>query len=231
MGSWELSSDDKIYISLICIYSVVIGVLWNVPFLNPVLKPFKLITIALHEFGHASACVLTGGKVESITVEADEGGLTTMRGGVRWITLPAGYLGSCLWGGLMIFFSKDSVGVQVMAGLLGGVCVLVLWWSDNWLVRGVIVLFMALIGAFWAIQLTTSFRGLEYFVLLFGVMSCLYSIWDIWDDTIRRRVNESDASQFAKECPCCPSRGWGLIWSVIAIAVAAGSATAAVYIW
>jgi hypothetical protein len=53
------------------------------------------------------------------------------------------------------------------------------------------------------------------------------------DDTIRRKVNTSDASAFADICGCCPSRGkriltsdelkslthitvWGVIWLIIA---------------
>lgn len=35
--------------------------------------PFKIITVALHEFGHASAGCCTGAKVISIEVNPDEG--------------------------------------------------------------------------------------------------------------------------------------------------------------
>lgn len=31
-----------------------------------ILEPFKLLTVFLHEFSHASACWLTGGKVKAI---------------------------------------------------------------------------------------------------------------------------------------------------------------------
>ncbi|CAG8753837.1 8134_t:CDS:2, partial [Racocetra persica] len=57
--------------------------------------------------------------------------------------------------------------------------------------------------------------GLRYFVLFVGVMSCLYSLWDILDDLVVRKVNESDASQFAKLCRCCPAQCWGVIWLFI----------------
>ncbi len=40
--------------------------------------------------GHALACVVTGGRVESITLDPDLGGLTVMRGGIQCCTLPAG---------------------------------------------------------------------------------------------------------------------------------------------
>ena len=61
-------------------------------------------------------------------------------------------------------------------------------------------------------------------MLFIGVMSCMYALWDVVgkydplvqhtlyfntcaDDTIARKVNTSDASQFAKICGCFPSQG------------------------
>ena len=44
-------------------------------------------------------------------------------------------------------------------------------------------------------------------VLFIGVMSCMYVLWDIVDDTIARKVNSSDAAQFSHICGCFPSQG------------------------
>jgi len=75
----------------------------NLLFIHTTLfKPLKLLTTFLHEFGHATACWLTCGKVASISVETNEGGVTKTLGGSQWIILPAGYLGSSFWG---FFFS------------------------------------------------------------------------------------------------------------------------------
>ncbi|KAI3627851.1 hypothetical protein CBS14141_001852 [Malassezia furfur] len=46
--------------------------------------------------------------------------------------------------------------------------------------------------------LVESSVALRYFVLFIGVMNCLYSVWDICDDLVFRKVNESDATAFAK---------------------------------
>lgn len=35
-------------------------------------------------------------------------------------------------------------------------------------------------------------------------------------DLIFRKVNESDASQFARMCPIMGARGWGCLWLLIA---------------
>lgn len=37
-----------------------------------VLKPMRLLAVFIHEFGHASACWLTGGTVKGIEVESNE---------------------------------------------------------------------------------------------------------------------------------------------------------------
>jgi hypothetical protein len=47
-------------------------------------------------------------------------------------------------------------------------------------------------------------------------MSSLYSVWDICDDLILRKVNSSDASVFAKRYGGS-SKCWGVIWSIISL--------------
>lgn len=51
-------------------------------------------------------------------------------------------------------------------------------------------------------------------------MSSLYSVWDICDDLILRKVNSSDASVFAQRYGGS-SRCWGLIWSIVSICLMA----------
>lgn len=47
-------------------------------------------------------------------------------------------------------------------------------------------------------------------------MSSLYSVWDICDDLILRKVNSSDAYVFAKRYGGS-SQCWGVIWSIISL--------------
>jgi ABC-type uncharacterized transport system permease subunit len=47
-------------------------------------------------------------------------------------------------------------------------------------------------------------------------MSSLYSVWDICDDLILRKVNSSDASVFAKRYGGT-SQCWGLLWSLVSL--------------
>jgi hypothetical protein len=73
-----------------------------------------------------------------------------------------------------------------------------------------------------------SVRTNQGFLQLFiGVMSSLYSVWDICDDLILRKVNESDASVFAKRYGGS-SQCWGVIWSIISLLFMAAGIVAGV---
>lgn len=84
-----------------------IGVLWNVPYLKLIIYPFKLLTVAFHEFSHAIVGLITGAKIVSVKLDPNEGGATVMKGGISYLSLPAGYLGSSFIGAAMIACAFD----------------------------------------------------------------------------------------------------------------------------
>jgi len=111
-----------------------------------------MLVIAFHEFGHAITAVLTGGRVISITLDPNEGGVTQMKGGKSAITLPAGYLGSSLIGALLTFCGFDIVASKVASIVLGVCFLLTLWWGKkDWLTILTIVLAVGLLVACWFI--------------------------------------------------------------------------------
>lgn len=177
-----------------------------------------MLTIAFHEFGHAFAAICTGGHVKSITLDPHEGGATLMSGGINAVTLPAGYLGSSLIGALLIFCGFDIVASKVASIVLGVSFLLTLWWGRrDWLTILTILAAVGLMVGFWFIA---HAEPLRFLVLFIGVMSALYSVWDICDDLILRKVNSSDASVFAKRYGGS-SQCWGVIWSLISLALMA----------
>jgi hypothetical protein len=112
----------------------------------------QMLVIAFHEFGHALACILTGGRVESISLDPREGGVTHMRGGKNAFTLPAGYLGSSLIGALLIFCGFDIVASKVASLVLAVCFLLTLWWARrDWLTIGTVLLAVGLLVACWFI--------------------------------------------------------------------------------
>ncbi|PVG02142.1 hypothetical protein CPB86DRAFT_725915 [Serendipita vermifera] len=195
-------------------YIVAIAILWHIPYLNLVLYPFKLLTVALHEFSHALAGILTCARIHSIELDPDEGGATRMSGGIPLITLPAGYLGSSFMGACMIACGFNTNASKIATLVMAAVFILALFWSRRNVLSWVLILsFAGLIVAFWFIKESIALR---FLVLFIGVMSCMYVLWDVVDDTIARKVNSSDAAVYAKICGCCPARVWGVIWLIVA---------------
>ncbi|MDI1489065.1 MAG: hypothetical protein OHK93_008343 [Ramalina farinacea] len=118
-SSLDVTSTQKVTLGVIVAYVVIIALLWNLPYLRYTLWPFKMLVIAFHEFSHAATACCTGGRVESISLDPHEGGVTHMRGGISAVTLPAGYLGSSLIGALLIFCGFDIVASKVASIALG----------------------------------------------------------------------------------------------------------------
>jgi hypothetical protein len=210
----KVRGAQGVTLGVIAAYVIIIALLWNIPYVRYVLWPFKMLVIAFHEFSHAITACCTGGRVESISLDPHEGGVTHMRGGISAITLPAGYLGSSIIGMLLTFCGFDIVASKVASIVLGVCFLLTLWWGKkDWLTILTILLAVGLLVGFWFIA---HAEPLRFLVLFIGVMSSLYSIWDICDDLIFRKVNSSDASQFAKRYGGS-SQCWGVIWSIISI--------------
>jgi hypothetical protein len=183
-------------------------------------------------------------------VHPDEGGVTKTVGGLQWVILPAvrccsklgcmvamvergltwlccwlqGYLGSAVWGMGLTIASADKTAAEVAAGVLIFFLLIFIFYAHNGYLRILNFCFMVLLGGLLALNIWTTFDALQYVTLFLGVMSCLFSVYDIWDDLISRRVNESDASVFAKMTHTS-SRCWGVIWGLIAFV----SLVAAVY--
>ncbi|PSR90336.1 peptidase M50B-like-domain-containing protein [Coniella lustricola] len=238
-ASLELTSDaQKITVGVFCGYFLAIVILWYFPvrFVRAILKPFKLQAVAFHELGHAVACKLTCGRVHHITLDINEGGATQMSGGLGIVTYPAGYLGSSLVGSLMIFCGFDIVASKVASLVIGVLFLLLLWWGvvkamnvplkdgeKRWIAPLIILLNTGLLVACWFIA---DSEALRYYVLFVGTLTATYSVWDIFDDCIRRDVEGSDSHQMAKNaresgfCMCfCVSNGrvLGIIWWFISL--------------
>ena len=72
--------------------------------LTPALTPLKIFVVFIHEASHALATVLTGGRVVSMVVTPWESGYVQSVGGSPLIA-SAGYIGSALFGGVMLLLA------------------------------------------------------------------------------------------------------------------------------
>ncbi|KAE9613911.1 hypothetical protein Lal_00016513 [Lupinus albus] len=219
--NWELSNccnhEQVVFLVTVAICTVVILALWR----TVLLRPFKLVTVFIHEASHAIACKLTCGHVEGIQVYAST---TQTRGGIYWLILPAGYIGSAFWGMVLILASTELLTARIAAGCFIVALLTVLFVAKNWTLRGLCIGFIIFLGIIWVLQETTKVRILRYIILFIGVMNSLFSVYDIYDDLISRRVNSSDAEKIAEVCPCpCTGAGWGVIWGLISFVFLCGA--------
>jgi hypothetical protein len=100
-------------------------VLWQMQGLFWFTLPFRWFVTLIHELGHGVAAVLTGGSFISFHVTDRGAGLAYTSGGWRWVIIQAGYLGTAIFGAVLLFLTHRSgqpervaMGVGVFIGIL-----------------------------------------------------------------------------------------------------------------
>lgn len=140
------------------------------------------------------------------------------------------YLGSCLWGCAILVCSADPLAMQVMGCIVTMACVVTFFYAvcgknkdgGRCTLAALVVVFggwlgalsVMAIGSYWAYANV----ALEISLLLIAALNVLYATYDIYDDTMRRTVERSDAYQFAAMHPCMSARCVGATWFVLSLA-------------
>ncbi len=176
--------------------------------------PLKILIVFFHEASHAIATVLTGGEVISLSVSPDQGGLVISRGGSRFWTLTAGYLGSLLIGiALLIAATRTKLDRQIMA--LCGIVILIIagfYVRETFALGFTIGTGIVMIAA--SIILNHNINDMILRVI--GLTSMIYVPFDIFSDTIARSNLRSDARMLAEEFGGTTVM-WGGLWLVISL--------------
>jgi len=211
MSKYNSTIDKKTLATLIGMFLFVMF-FWDYRFIYPI----KVFVVLLHELSHGLAAILTGGSMETIELSSNLGGLCWTRGGIRWIILPAGYLGSMFFGGLILIGAAKTRHDQKISIAIGVMMIALTLYS----VRTTFgVVFGLIFGGMMIAAGTILSEEINDFLLKFiGLTSSCYAIIDIKGDLISRTVSGSDAYEMAKIIPLPPWL-WGVIWIVIAIVV------------
>ena len=114
---WQLFRRRALAMSILAM--ALVFVVWNIPQLNFVLYPFRLFVTFVHEAGHGLSAIFTGGEFIRFEVAANGSGLATTRGGSRAVILPAGYLGSSLFGAFLFYLTNRVPYPRLIALALG----------------------------------------------------------------------------------------------------------------
>jgi hypothetical protein len=189
--------------------------LWD----TPAIYPLKIFVVLLHEISHAMTAVATGGTIERIVLDPNQGGACYCGGGNEFLTLSAGYLGSLAWGGLLVSAGQmkrinsrwltAAVGLLVMGLTLAYVRSVFGFWFG--LAFGAVLLLGAL-------RLSSAIN--QGILLTLGLTSCLYAILDIKSDVLDRPELRSDAAMLG-ELTGINTVVWGGLWITIAVLASA----------
>jgi hypothetical protein len=183
---------------------------------SPLVYPFRLFVVFLHEIGHAVVAVLTGGRVLSIGISPDEGGVCVTRGGIPFLVLNAGYLGSLLFGALFLLLGVRRRNARPVVGAIGvfttaaALIYVRTWFGFGYTLAAGLVLLLV------AARLPPA--ASEWLLAAIGSMSMLYALADILSDVILRHPGMSDAAALAR-LTGVPALVWGLAWIGVSLGV------------
>jgi len=203
-GHWQL-----------ILMTVLVFALWS----TPVVIPLKILIVFMHEVSHGAAAILTGGKVESISLSMQQGGLAVTRGGNLFLIVSAGYVGSLLIGVLLFLVAVKSKLDKVVMALLGGAVLLI---TALYIREWFALVFGAGTGA--AMLLVARFLPdtvNDLLLRLIGLTSMIYVPYDIFSDTLARPEIRSDAYMLAERFGGTTML-WGGLWLLISLVVIAG---------
>jgi hypothetical protein len=119
---YKLAEDAKPQLWLLLIATAITVAIWFLPYGGYIVYPVRLFVTFIHESSHALVAVLTGGSVQSLTISADTSGLTYSApsgfvGGL--LTSSAGYLGTTVFGVLMLFLIRKNFSANKILTALG----------------------------------------------------------------------------------------------------------------
>lgn len=202
--------------NLLLFAAMFVGVffLWD----TVVVYPVKVFVVFFHEMSHGIAAMLTGGRIAAIRVDSNLGGVTLTWGGSSFLTLSAGYLGSMLWGSVILILASRMENDRPLMAALG----LIILLMTLAFVRNLFGFTFGLLAG--AAMVGIAFKAHEAvsdFLLKFlGFTSCLYVVLDIKEDLLSPSspAVQSDATMLA-QMTGIPATVWGGLWLLIAFAV------------
>lgn len=98
---------------------VIAVVLWQMPGVAFITYPLRLFVTLVHELAHGLAALLTGGEFVQFRVMARGAGVALTRGGSPAVIIPAGYLGTALFGAALLLLTHRTGAPHRVAIALG----------------------------------------------------------------------------------------------------------------
>ena len=177
--------------------------------------PIKLFVVLIHEISHAISAILSGGKVIAFNIGFDLSGKCETENGNNILIATSGYLGSLLFG-LLIFYSTYNKNIGKWLLIIISILILItsvsLMQNISLTLLAVLYSVLLFVSAFFL-----QIRIDSYILKLFGMLSCVYVLFDIKEDVLSKNSAISDAS-ILSDLINVPTIVIGLIWLIISLA-------------
>ncbi len=188
--------------------------------------PLRLLITFLHEGSHALATLLTGGSVAGLGVSSDGSGLTLSQGGVGWLVSSAGYLGTTLFGALLLRFLTRGVDPRKLL-FATGIAVALMSLSC---VAGMFHLLQgSVFGLIWAAILAPALifagkklpkEGAGFVAGLIGVQCVLNALFDLKNlFLLSALTNVHTDAQNMQKYTMIPAILWSILWILVSLGI------------
>lgn len=215
---WQAIRTDR-KCQLLLVFLVFSLVCWDMPYINIILYPFKLFVTVIHEACHALAARLTGGQVAYIQISPDESGVTGSMGGFRPLVVMAGYLGTSIFGGFLIWWGRNpSAARMVLHTIAVVILALTLFYGGG---GAFSFISMLLIGvAILCVSKKASPQLCHMFLLMLAVMTTLEAVNSIKDLFLISVISDTATdAKTMQELSGVPAVVWSIIWGIVSILV------------
>lgn len=204
----------------------------KIPALSIIFMPLNQFSTLIHELSHALATVLTGGHVTGMTIVPDgmgHGGLTFSQGGLRFLVVQAGYMGTTLFGCALVALSKNP---KFSKMILQGLALMTLLSTIFFIGPGILsasfiqsilsfIVGLLLAGAMYYAGTKLKYAQAHWLVLFLAInvaMDSLNSIWVIIGSSLNPFAAYSDATTMQNNF-FLPAIFWSLLWALTSVAM------------
>ncbi len=203
-----LQMQNKLF--LILITALLYWVLVNyIPYGMYIVMPVNLFVTFLHELGHSIFAVVTGGSVYEVMVQPNGAGYAVTSGGFSPLVLMGGYIGSALFGNLLLYIGLKKqkwalITIYIMAVVF--IASAIIWFSS--------IFTSLLLIAFSIVVIWISKKSkatITNFLIITGTASIIFIINDY------NVGPSSDIARFSKIIPVFPQVVWSVLWLLIVI--------------
>lgn len=231
----SLSQDARPQAMTLLIAATISVVLWFIPFAEIVTYPFRIFVTFIHEGGHATAALLTGNSVQSLSVAMNASGETyTTQGGLisQVFISSAGYIGSMAFGALLLVLIRKAIAARIV--LLGSAILIFALTMIFGLVKPLFswgalsgIPFTLLAGILISVGLVliarfASARAASFFVSFLAVQCILNALFDLktvfFLSSPFATAVPTDAVNMANATGI-PAIMWAVVWIVFALGI------------